>query len=51
VILDNDNLNKAEGASSIVDTRRIELDASLYNTFITLKLALTLIKFTNASSL
>jgi hypothetical protein len=47
VILNNDDdLNKAdtrdkaEGASSNIDTRRIKRDISLYDTFATLELAL-----------
>jgi len=53
VLLDNNDLNKAEGASSNIniDIRRIKQDASLYNTFITLKPALALIKSINISSL
>lgn len=58
VILDNNNnLNKVnikgkvEGASSNINIKYIKQDASLYNTFITLKLALTLIKLINISSL
>jgi hypothetical protein len=46
VILDNDDdldeadaRDEAEGASSDVDTRRIERDASLHNTFATSELA------------
>jgi hypothetical protein len=52
VLLDND-LNKAKGAFSNVDVsiRRIKQDTRLYNTFITLKLALALTKSINASGL
>jgi hypothetical protein len=56
VILDNNNdLDKArargqaEGASSKVNTGRIKLDASLYNSFLTLELALVLTESINIS--
>jgi hypothetical protein len=58
VILDIDNnLNKvnvkdkAKGTISDVNTRRFKRDVSLYNTFITLKLALALIESINVFSL
>jgi hypothetical protein len=58
VILDNnDNIdkvnikNKAKGASSDVDSKHIKRDASLYNPFITLKLALAPIELIDISSL
>jgi hypothetical protein len=59
VILNNNNNNLDEAslegqpksASNKVDSRRFKLDASLYNTFLTLKLALILIEFINISSL
>jgi hypothetical protein len=42
VILDNDeNLDEAKGPSGEVDSRRSELDASLHNTFLTLKTRLS----------
>ena len=49
MILDNDDSDKAydkdkaEGAISNVDTRRVKWDASPYNTIITLELALGLV--------
>jgi hypothetical protein len=51
VILDNDSLDKAKGTSGNINTKRIKGDASLYNTFITLELALALIESINISSL
>ena len=58
MILDNDNdLDKAraggqaEGASSEIDTGCIKLDASLYNSFPTFKLALAPTKPIDTSSL
>jgi hypothetical protein len=57
MILDNNELDEAytrdktKGAIIDVDTGHIRWDASLYNTFVTLKLALRLAKSINASSL
>ena len=50
MILDNDdNLDKTKGASGEVDSRRIKLDTSLYNTFLTSELASALIESINTS--
>ncbi len=55
VILDNDDLDKtrakcyAKALSSEVDTRCIELDASLHNSLLTSELALALIDSINIS--
>ena len=50
MILDNDdNLDKAKGASGKVDSGRIELDTSLYNTFLTSELASAPIESINTS--
>lgn len=43
--------DEAEGASSNIDTRRLERDASLYDTFTTSELASTLIKSIDISGL
>jgi hypothetical protein len=58
VILDNNNdldkahtRGKAEGAFSNIDTKHIKRDASLYNPFATLELALAPIEPINASGL
>jgi hypothetical protein len=51
VILDDDGLDEAEGASGNVDTRRIKGDTSLYNAFVTSELALAPIESINISSL
>jgi hypothetical protein len=57
VILDNNELDKvytgdkAEDAIININIRRIKRDTSLYNTFITLKLALGLAKSINIFSL
>lgn len=47
MIVDNDNLDEAEGALGDVDTRR--RDVSLHDTFATLELASALTKSTNTS--
>ena len=58
MILDNDNDpdetgagGQAEGASGEVNTRCIELDVSLYNSLLTLELALVSIESIDASGL
>jgi hypothetical protein len=58
VILENDDdldkvntRDKAKGASSDINTKHIKQDANLHDTFITLELALALIKPINASGL
>ena len=57
MILDNNELDKvytgdkAEDAIININIRRIKRDTSLYNTFITLKLALGLAKSINIFSL
>jgi hypothetical protein len=57
MILNNNDLNKvytgnkAEGAISNINIRRIKRDTSLYNTLITLELILKLEKSINISGL
>jgi hypothetical protein len=56
MILDNNSnkacvRDKAKGAINNVNTRRVKRDASPYNTFVTLKLALEPGKSNNASGL
>ena len=51
MILNNNNSDKAKGALGNIETRRIKWDTSLYNTFVTLELALALIESTNISGL
>jgi hypothetical protein len=55
MILDNNNLDKAcardkaEGAISDIDTRRVKRDASPHNTLVTSELALEPVKSIDAS--
>jgi hypothetical protein len=46
-----DTKDKAKGTISDINTRRLKRDVSLYNTFITLELALALIESINISGL
>ena len=46
-----DTKDEAKGTTSDIDTRCLERDTSLYNTFVTLVLALILIESINISGL